>query len=118
MKHPRTWLPRDRGHACWRRGLGRAAAMKITPALYAAPEDRGHAGCATAVLGPLARETANHRRENATPDPTLNPACPRTTTCGSYLARDPARVAPLRVAPASSSSSKEVAGSRPQSLVR
>src|SRR6185436_3896915 len=32
------------------------------------------------------------------PDPTLNPACPRTTTCGSYLARDPARVAPLRVA--------------------
>jgi len=36
------------------------------------------------------------------PDPTLNPACPRTTTCGSYLARDPARVAPLRVASASS----------------
>src|SRR5512140_2742322 len=32
------------------------------------------------------------------PDPTLNPACPRSTTCGSYLARDPARVAPLRVA--------------------
>src|SRR5512140_1440529 len=32
------------------------------------------------------------------PDPTLNPACPRTITCGSYLARDPARVAPLRVA--------------------
>jgi len=31
------------------------------------------------------------------PDPTLNPACPRTTTCGSYLARNPARVAPLRV---------------------
>jgi hypothetical protein len=31
------------------------------------------------------------------PDPTLNPACPRTTTCGSYLARNPAGVAPLRV---------------------
>src|SRR5512140_505746 len=26
--------------------------------------DREHACCATAVLGPLARETANHRREN------------------------------------------------------
>src|SRR5512140_1440530 len=26
--------------------------------------DRAHACCATAVLGPLARETANHRREN------------------------------------------------------
>src|SRR5512138_1962539 len=38
--------------------------MKITPALYAAPEDRGHACCATAGLGPLARGTANHRREN------------------------------------------------------
>src|SRR4051812_36712042 len=26
--------------------------------------ERGHACCATAVLDPLARETANHRREN------------------------------------------------------
>src|SRR5882724_5360928 len=42
------------------------------------------------------------------PDPTLNPACPRTTTCGSYLARNPARVAPLRVGVARKDRFREV----------
>jgi len=71
------------------------------PERFAAPVgrsgDREHARCATAALGPLARGTANHPARERPPGPTLNPACPRTTTCGSYLARDPARVAPLRV---------------------
>src|SRR5882724_4045815 len=54
IRGPRSGHSGDRGHD--------------VPTSRACPHkrrgEREHAGCATAGLGPLARETANHRREN------------------------------------------------------
>ncbi len=57
------------------RGLGRTRARGL--------RYRGSGPARSGDSGPPARELS--------PGPTLNPACPRITTCGSYLARDPAR---------------------------
>jgi hypothetical protein len=45
----------------------------------------------TRAWAPAGSEKADRRRENATPCPILNPACPRRDTCGSYAPADPPR---------------------------
>ena len=81
-----------------RRVKPRAAATKIPSASPERPLGRPR----TRALryrgsGPTRSGDSERPARERPPDPTLHPACPRTTTCGSYLARNPARVAPLRV---------------------
>jgi hypothetical protein len=97
--------------------------------------DRGHARCATAALGPLARGTANHRRENDlqaqhSTRPALEPPPVEATSLGTQpaslrcaltfdvpFARAPPRtcarsMCPLRVLPRAPMDTGETANTR------